>query len=206
MTITVKQYEEIKRSLPIQSGNLRLQNLDVLKGILKAAERGCKERGLSPRFGTRHGVLCAHESLGHKGVVDRVFEDLQTEQIVRIDIEAFSLDSTSVKVHADGACARKNRAASHGARPAVVGTLKFTWLPQMLERLWSSSCRRATLTMRRRGGCVCKNLALRNRTAFPQAEGIPPHLLRIREARCGLHRLYQFRSYRRNAQIRVKWP
>jgi len=30
-----------------------------------------------------------------KGVLDRVFEKLQTEQIVRIKIEAFSLDSTS---------------------------------------------------------------------------------------------------------------
>ncbi len=31
------------------------------------------------------------------GVLDRVFERLQTEQIVRIKIEAFSLDSTSIK-------------------------------------------------------------------------------------------------------------
>jgi hypothetical protein len=36
------------------------------------------------------------------GVLDRVFEQLQLEQIVRIRIEAFSLDSTSVKVHPDG--------------------------------------------------------------------------------------------------------
>jgi hypothetical protein len=34
------------------------------------------------------------------GVLDRVFERLQSEQIVRIQIEAFALDSTSVKVHA----------------------------------------------------------------------------------------------------------
>lgn len=36
------------------------------------------------------------------GVLDRVFEQLQLEQIVRIRIEAFSIDSTSVKVHPDG--------------------------------------------------------------------------------------------------------
>jgi hypothetical protein len=30
------------------------------------------------------------------GVLDRVFEQLQLQQIVRIRIEAFSLDSTSV--------------------------------------------------------------------------------------------------------------
>jgi hypothetical protein len=32
------------------------------------------------------------------GVLDRVFEQLQREQIVRIRIEAVSLDSTTVKV------------------------------------------------------------------------------------------------------------
>jgi hypothetical protein len=37
-----------------------------------------------------------------KGVLDQVFAKLQQEQILRITIEAFSLDSTSVKVHPDG--------------------------------------------------------------------------------------------------------
>jgi hypothetical protein len=31
------------------------------------------------------------------GVLDQVFEKLQSEQIVRIKIEAFALDSTSIK-------------------------------------------------------------------------------------------------------------
>jgi lactam utilization protein B len=47
------------------------------------------------------------------GVLDRVFEKLQTEQIVRIKIEAFSLDSTSIKVHPDGTGALKIRTANH---------------------------------------------------------------------------------------------
>jgi hypothetical protein len=47
------------------------------------------------------------------GVLDRVFEKLQLEQIVRIKIEAFALDSTSVKVHPDGTGALKKRTAGH---------------------------------------------------------------------------------------------
>jgi hypothetical protein len=35
-------------------------------------------------------------------VLDQVFAKLQQEQILRIKIEGFSLDSTSVKVHPDG--------------------------------------------------------------------------------------------------------
>ena len=36
-------------------------------------------------------------------MLDQVFAKLQQEQILRLKIEAFSLDSTSVKVHLDGA-------------------------------------------------------------------------------------------------------
>jgi hypothetical protein len=69
------------------------------------------------------------------GVLDRVFERLQTEQIVRIKIEAFSLDSTSVKVHPDGTGALKKTAPRLSASPVAGGTPKFIWLPRMLERL-----------------------------------------------------------------------
>jgi hypothetical protein len=53
------------------------------------------------------------ERWAKNGVLDRMFEQLQLEQIVRIRIEAFSLDSTSVKVHPDGTGALKNRTAGH---------------------------------------------------------------------------------------------
>jgi hypothetical protein len=69
------------------------------------------------------------------GVLDRVFEKLQTEQIVRIKIEAFSLDSTSIKVHPDGTGALKKTDLKPSANPAVDGTPRFIWLPRMLERL-----------------------------------------------------------------------
>jgi hypothetical protein len=40
MKITVEQYEKIKDSLPIQRGNVKLQNLEVLNVILYVAEQG----------------------------------------------------------------------------------------------------------------------------------------------------------------------
>jgi Transposase DDE domain len=43
------------------------------------------------------------------GVMDRILEKLQLEQMVRVRIEALSLDSTSVKVHPDGTGALKKR-------------------------------------------------------------------------------------------------
>src|SRR5271155_1370522 len=68
------------------------------------------------------------------GVLDRVFEKLQVEQIVRIKLEAVSLDSTSIKVHPDGTGARKKTDHSPSASPEADGTPRFIWLPRMLER------------------------------------------------------------------------
>ena len=50
-------------------------------------------------------------------VLDRVFEQLQKQQIVRLRPEAASLDSTSVKVHPDGLGAPKNVAQAIGKSP-----------------------------------------------------------------------------------------
>lgn len=67
------------------------------------------------------------------GVLDRVFEKLQIEQIVRIKLEAVSLDSTSIKVYSDGTDALKT-ARSASVRAAADGTPRCIWLPRMLER------------------------------------------------------------------------
>jgi transposase len=135
MEITSEQYEKIKDSLPIQRGNVKLQNLEVLNAILYVAEQGCKWRGLPPRFGNWHSIYTRMNRWAKNGVLDRVFEKLQSEQIVRIKIEAFSLDSTSVKVHPDGTGALKKTVHKPSANPAADGTPRFIWLPQMLERL-----------------------------------------------------------------------
>src|ERR1039457_1499420 len=134
MEITAEQYKKIKDSLPVQRGNVRLQNLQVLNAILFVAEQGCKWRGLPPRFGKWHSVYTRMNRWARNGVLDRVFEKLQREQIVRIKIEAFSLDSTWVKVHPDGTGALKKTGRRPSASRAEAGTPRFIWLPQMLER------------------------------------------------------------------------
>ena len=134
MEITSEQYKRIKDSLPIQRGNVKLQNIQVLNAILYVAEQGCKWRGLPSRFGNWHSIYTRMNRWARSGVLDRVFERLQTEQIVRIRIEAFSLDSTSIKVHPDGTGALKKTDHRPSASPAADGTPRFIWLPQMLER------------------------------------------------------------------------
>jgi transposase len=134
MEISASQFEKIAPLLPVQRGNVRLSNRDVLNAILYVAEHGCKWRGLPARFGKWHTIYTRMNRWSKSGVLDRVFEQLQREQIVRIKVEAFSLDSTSVKVHPDGTGALKKTVRSPSESPEADGPPRFIWLPRMLEQ------------------------------------------------------------------------
>ena len=84
------------------------------------------------RFGNWHTIYTRMNRWSKSGAMDRVFERLQLEQIVRIRIEALSLDSTSVKVHPDGTGALKKTDPSPSANLVADGPPRFIWLPRML--------------------------------------------------------------------------
>jgi hypothetical protein len=67
-------------------------------------------------------------------VLDRLFEEMQHQQLIRIKIEAVSVDSTIVKVHPDGTGALKKTVRKPSASRAADGPQKFIWLPRMLAR------------------------------------------------------------------------
>ena len=150
MELTEEQYERIAPLLPRQRGNVRLPNLQVLNAILYVAEHGCKWRGLPNRFGNWHTVYVRMNRWAKSGVLDRVFEYLQREQIIRIKVEALGLDSTSVKVHPDGTGAEKKTARKRSASRVAAGPPRFIWLPRMLERQSPSLSPPAKRTTRRR--------------------------------------------------------
>ena len=134
MELTEAQYARIAPYLPRQRGNVRLSNLQVLNAILYVAEQGCKWRGLPKRFGNWHTIYTRMNRWSKSGVLDRVFEQLQRAQLIRLKLEAVSLDSTSVKVHPDGTGALKKTVSRPSASPEAAGTRRFIWLPRMLEQ------------------------------------------------------------------------
>src|SRR5215831_7424878 len=134
MEMTEAQFEQIATSLPRQRGNVKVTNLQFLNALLYVAEHGCKWRGLPKRFGPWHTIYTRMNRWSKNSVLDLVFERLQQEQLVRIKIEAVSLDSTSVKVHPDGTEALKKTAHNPSESLAEDGPPKFIWLPRMLER------------------------------------------------------------------------
>ena len=125
MEITEAQYARIAPYLPVQRGNVRLSNLQVLNAILYVAEHGCKWRGLPPRFGNWHTIYMRMNRWSKSGVLDRVFEQLQRQQIVRLKLEAVSMDSTIVKVHPDGTGAPKKNG------PQSIGRSRGGWTTKL---------------------------------------------------------------------------
>jgi transposase len=131
MRLSEDAYEVIRPLLPVQRGNVRIANLDVLNAVLFVAENGCKWRALPERFGNWHTIYTRLRRWAAAGVLDRVFQALQAHRLIRIRVECVGLDSTSVKVHPDGTGARKKTARKPSASRAAAGPPKFIWLPRM---------------------------------------------------------------------------
>ena len=132
MEITPEQFARIEHCLPVQRGNVSISNLQLVNAILFVAENGCKWRALPKRDGNWHSIYTRMNRWTKTGVINRMFAELQKEQIVRIKIEAVSLDSTSIKVHPDGTGALKKTVRKPLASPVADGIPRFIWLPQML--------------------------------------------------------------------------
>ena len=100
--ITKEQYQRTEKYLPIQRGNVKLDNLRLVNAILYVTENGCKWRALPKEYGNWHTIYVRMNRWSKNGVLQRVFEALQVEGIIRIRVESVCLDSTTVKVHPNG--------------------------------------------------------------------------------------------------------
>ena len=117
MELSEAQYQLIAPYLPVQRGNVSIPNVQVLNAILYVAEQGCKWLGLPCRFGNWHTVYTRMNRWSKRGVLDRVFEQLQRAGIIKVKLQVVSMDSAIVKVHPDGAGALKKLAPGPSASP-----------------------------------------------------------------------------------------
>ena len=125
MKTTRQQYDKTADTFPRRRGNVAIDNLTMLNAMLHVLEHGCKWRGLPSGFGNRHSIYTRMSRRSKNGVLDRIFAGLQQEQMIRLEADAFSLDSTVVKVHPDGTGALKKMARSLSANPAADGQQNF---------------------------------------------------------------------------------
>jgi transposase len=93
--------------LPIQRGNVKIDNHVMLNALVYRCKNGCSWRDLPKEFGHWHVVYMRFSRWAKNGVLERVYTALSEEGFQITDVHA--LDSTSVKVHPDAFGARKKR-------------------------------------------------------------------------------------------------
>jgi len=139
MQLSREQFELIEHLLPKQRGNVAIDNLTVLNAILYVAVNGCTWRGLPSKYGRWHTVYTRMSRWAKAGVLDRVFEELQVLNVLRVKIEVVQMDSTSVKVHPHGTGALKKGALKPSAEAGAASTPRFIWLPRVSSRSSASA-------------------------------------------------------------------
>ena len=126
MEISKAQFKIIEHLLPVQRGNVTPHNHQVLNAILYVAEHGCKWRGLPARFGNWRTIYTRANRWAKRGLLDTVFLTLQEADVINIQVDAVSLDSTAVKVHPDGTGALKKTVHNLLASLGLDGQQKST--------------------------------------------------------------------------------
>lgn len=118
MEITTEQFALIEPYLPRQRGNVQLQNIAIINAILWLAENDCKWSALPSRFGKWHSVYARVNRWSKAGVLDRVFEQMQRLQLIRLRVEIVS--------------------PVNGGKPSPMPSLymtselpKFAWVPRI---------------------------------------------------------------------------
>ena len=125
MRITSADFKTIEKLLQKQRGNVYISNLQVLNAILYVAEHDCKWRGLPKRFGDWHTIYKRANRWAKQGVLDHVFAALQESNIINIQVDHVSLNSTAVKVHPDGTGALKKNGPQSVGKSRADSTTKI---------------------------------------------------------------------------------
>ena len=94
MRLTEKQFAKIEHLMPTPRRKPEVSNYDFLCALLYIIENGCKWRALPNEYGNWHTIYVRFNRWCKSGVIDRIFETLQEENIIEIRTEIICIDST----------------------------------------------------------------------------------------------------------------
>jgi transposase len=133
MEITREQYARIESYLPVQRGNVVIDNQTFVNAVLYVVENGCKWRALPKQYGKWNSVYQRCRRWAKAEVLQKLFTALQKERVLAIKVEVVAIDSTSIKVHPDAQGALKKQENKPLGKVAEDGTQNFMWQPLMIK-------------------------------------------------------------------------
>jgi transposase len=111
--LTEKQYQAIAPLLPPKRRPPKYSNRKVLNAVLYVLSSRCAWRQLPREHGSWHTIYTRFKRWSESGVLDQVMQELQKQQIIRVNV--VYLDSTVVRAHQAASGARKKRGLNHSA-------------------------------------------------------------------------------------------
>jgi transposase len=112
MKINEEQYARIKPLLPIQRGNVTVENIKFIHALLYICENGCKWRRLPEEYGKWHAIYKRFHRWAKAGVIERLFQKLHVQGVMEMSTLKRLMDSMTVPVHPD-ACGALKKTASN---------------------------------------------------------------------------------------------
>jgi transposase len=107
MNLKENQYQQIEKFLPVQRGNVKINNRRLLAALIYRCENGCSWRALPDSFGPWHVIYVRLNRWAKNGVLERVYAALTAQGLPMF--HTYALDSTAVKVHPSAHGAGKKR-------------------------------------------------------------------------------------------------
>jgi transposase len=110
MTINIEQYEKIRHVLPVQRGNVTVENVSFINALLYICENGCKWRKLPKEYGKWHPIYKRFNRWVKAGIINKLFNELHVQGVTESVMAVRLLDSMVVPVHPDACGALKKTA------------------------------------------------------------------------------------------------
>jgi transposase len=107
MNLKENECRQDEKLLPVQRGNVKIDNRSLLAALIYRCENGCSWRALPESFGPWHVIYVRFNRWAKSGVLERVYTALIAAGLK--EIKVLALDLTAVKVHPDAHGARKKR-------------------------------------------------------------------------------------------------
>jgi len=107
MEINIEQYEKIKHLLPVQRGNVSVENITFINALLYICENGCKWRRLPKEYGKWHVIYKRFNRWVKVGIIETMFQELHVQGVAELTLLKRLMDSMIVPVHPDACGALK---------------------------------------------------------------------------------------------------
>jgi transposase len=109
MQINKEQYEKMKPILPVQRGNVAVENMTFINALLYMCENGCKWRRLPKEYGNWHVIYKRFNRWVKAGIMGKLFQELHVCEVADLAMLIRLMDSMTVPVHPDACGALKKR-------------------------------------------------------------------------------------------------